>query len=87
MFLTRGRLQEDQDENQNTLLCTHFSGYNAKNNFIYSTQDKAIVIEGLENYVVINSKQGLLICPRSNVQSIKSFVSDLKLQKNGEKYC
>ena len=78
---------EDQDENQNTLLCTHFSGYNAKNNFIYSTQDKAIIIEGLENYVVINSKKGLLICPRSNVQNIKTYVSDLKLQKNGEKYC
>lgn len=78
---------EDQDENHNTLLCKHFSGYNAKNNFIYSTQDKAIIIDGLDNYVVINSEKGLLICPRSNVQFIKTYVSDLKLQKNGEKYC
>ena len=78
---------EDQDKNENTLLCSHFSGYNAKNNFIYSTQDKAIVIEGLENYVVINSENGLLICPRNSEHSIKSYVSDLKLQKEGEKYC
>ena len=78
---------EDQDENQNTLLCNHFSGYNATNNFIYSTEDKAIILDGLENYVVINSDKGLLICPRSNVQQIKSYVSDLKLQKKGEKYC
>ncbi|MEG0929383.1 mannose-1-phosphate guanylyltransferase [Algoriella sp.] len=78
---------EDQDENQNTLLCNHFSGYNTANNFIYSTEDKAIIIDGLENYVVINSDKGLLICPRSNVQQIKSYVSDLKLQKKGEKYC
>lgn len=78
---------EGQDENDNTLLCKHFSGYNTKNNFIYSTQDKAIVVEGLENYVVINSENGLLICPRSNVQTIKTYVRDLKLQKNGENYC
>ncbi|WP_413531613.1 mannose-1-phosphate guanylyltransferase [Empedobacter brevis] len=78
---------EDQDENHNTLLCKHFSGYNASNNFIYSTQDKAIIIDGLEDYVVINSEKGLLICPRSNVRFIKTYVSDLKLQKNGEKYC
>ena len=49
---------EDQDENHNTLLCKHFSGYNAKNNFIYSTQDKAIIIDGLDSYVAINSEKG-----------------------------
>ena len=79
--------KEDQDKNENTLLCKYFSGYNTKNNFIYSTEDKAIIIDGLKDYVVINSEKGLLICPRSNVQHIKTYVSDLKLQKKGNKYC
>jgi len=78
---------EDQDNNNNTLLCSHFAGYNTKNSFIYSTEDKAIVVEGLDDYIVVNSERGLLICPRNSVQNIKTYVGDLKLQKNGEKYC
>ncbi len=59
--------------------------YNTKNSLIYTSQNKAIVVDGLENYIVVNTRRALLICPMDKDQMIKAFVSDLKLNK-GEKF-
>lgn len=60
--------------------------YNTTNTFVYNQKDKAIIVDGLNDYIVIDSKNGLLICPKKNIQEIKTYVSDLKLNK-GEKFC
>ncbi len=59
---------------------------NTENTFIYTNQNKGIIVDGLKDYIVINSENGLLICPKENINEIKTYVSDLKLNK-GEKYC
>jgi len=74
------------DENGNNIACKHFIGYNTENTFVHTTQDKAIIINGLKDFVVIDSSNGLIICPKDNVKEIKTYVSDLRLNK-GEKYC
>lgn len=74
------------DEYENTLQSKNFITYNTENTFIYSTQDKAIIVDGLIDYVVLDSDNGLIICPKSNVKEIRSYVSDVRLNK-GEKYC
>lgn len=60
--------------------------YNSKNTLVYSKQDKGIIIDGLDDYIVIDTNNGLLICPKQNIKEIKTYVSELKLSK-GEKYC
>ena len=60
--------------------------YNSNNTLVYSKQDKGIIIDGLDDYIVIDTNNGLLICPKQNIKEIKTYVSDLKLSK-GEKYC
>jgi len=74
------------DEKGNNIRCKHFRGYNTEDTFVHTTQDKAIIIDGLKGYVVIDSNNGLIICPKENVKDIRTYVSDLKLNR-GEKYC
>jgi mannose-1-phosphate guanylyltransferase len=43
------------------------------------------VIQGLDDYIVVESDNILLICRKQDEQKIKNFVNDVKLEK-GENY-
>lgn len=71
----------ERDENQNTI-SLNSNIYNAKGNIIrIKDQEKIAVIDGLENYIVVDTERALLICPRSNDQLIKKYVVDLEKGK------
>jgi mannose-1-phosphate guanylyltransferase len=38
------------------------------------------VVEGLEDYIVVQSDNRLLICPKKSEQGIKRFVTDVKVK-------
>lgn len=59
--------------------------YNSRNSLIYSSQNKAVIVDGLDDYIVVDTENALLICPIDKDQTIKTFVSDLKLNK-GEQF-
>ncbi len=63
----------------------HILAYNTKNSLIYTSQNKAVIVDGLENYIVVDTENALLVCPMDKDQAIKAFVSDLKLNK-GEQF-
>lgn len=74
-----------KDELGNTKKGKPILTYNTQNTLVYSTQNKAIIIDGLKDFIVVDTKKALLICPMEKDQTIKTFVSDLKLNK-GEKF-
>lgn len=77
----------DKDKQENAVNIKHFVTYNSTGNLIkLKNENKAVVIDGLENYIVIDTDKALLICPRANDQLIKDYVSDLKSLRKGEKY-
>lgn len=78
---TWGSLYEelDTDENSNAIVGKRVLTYDSKGNMIHSAHDKVTVIEGLQDYIVIDTPQSLLITKMSNEQLIKTFVSDIKL--------
>lgn len=47
--------------------------------------NKLAVIQGLENFIVVDTDEILLICERSNEQQIKNYVAEIKRNK-GDKY-
>ena len=47
--------------------------------------NKLAVIEGLEDYIVVESGDTLLICKKQDEQQIRNFVNEVKARK-GEKY-
>ena len=61
-------------------------GLDNKNNLIYSLdKSKIIATIGLQNMIVVDTKDGLLICPADRTQDIKKIVEKLKKEKQ-EKY-
>jgi mannose-1-phosphate guanylyltransferase len=47
--------------------------------------DKLVVLQGLEKFIVIDTDDVLLICERSREQQIKEYVAEVK-RNRGEKY-
>ena len=77
----------EKDTNDNAGKSKHTVTYNAKGNLIkLKNQNKAVVIDGLENYIIVDTDKALLICPRDNDQLLKEYVHDLKALKNGNKF-
>ncbi len=59
--------------------------YNSRGNIFAVRGDKLVVVEGLEDYIVADSGDVLLICPKAEEQRIKQMVNDAKMSF-GEKY-
>lgn len=52
---------------------------------IKAPNDKLVVLQGLEQFIVVDTKDVLLICERSREQQIKEYVAEVKRNK-GDKY-
>lgn len=74
----------EKDENGN-VNGTETVLLNTKDCMLRLSKEKLTVIEGLDNYIVVDTDDVLMICPRSNEQSIKNIVDEIKLSK-GDKY-
>lgn len=60
--------------------------YNATGNvFACSDAEKLVVVDGLTDYIVADSGDVLLVCPKSEEQRIKQMVNDVRLSY-GDKY-
>jgi mannose-1-phosphate guanylyltransferase len=59
--------------------------YDSSNCMVRIPKNKLVVIQGLDDYIVVESDDALLICQKSQEQMIKQFVSDVKMKK-GEKF-
>ena len=59
--------------------------YDSKNNMVSVKGDKLVVAVGINDYIIADSGDVLLICPKSEEQRIKLFVNDLKIT-HGDKY-
>ena len=76
----------EKNEENNSIDSKTVLTYNSKNNVVRIKKGKAAIIDGLEDYIVVDTEKALLICPRNNDQLIKNYVLDLKKKKKGEKY-
>ncbi len=77
----------DKNDDNNAISSKNVLTYNSKGNVIrIKNQNKAAVIDGLKNFIVVDTEKALLICPRDNDQLIKDYVLDLKNLKKGERF-
>ncbi len=59
----------------------------AENNLVINKdKNKLIALSGINDLVVINTKDVLLICPQSRAQQVKKIVEKIKQDKNLKKY-
>ena len=77
---TWGSLHEklDKDANNNAVVNATVVLENASNNIIRAEGKKLVVIDGLDDYIIVDKEDTLLIYPKSKEQDIKKIVSKLK---------
>ena len=52
---------------------------------VHAPDEKLVVLQGLEDFIVVDTKDVLLICKKEKEQEIKEYVAEVKRNK-GDKY-
>lgn len=83
---TWGALHEvsKRDESNNASLHCKTLFIESNDNVVATGDDKLVVIQGLDDYIVAESDNVLLICQKSEEQRIKHFVTDVKFRYGDE---
>lgn len=74
-----------KDTNMNAVTGNSVLLYDTKNCIINMPKDKVVVLQGLDNYIVVEDNDCLLVCRKEEEQQIRTFVNEIKNLK-GEKY-
>lgn len=84
---TWGSLHENREKDgyRNAISSKNVMLYGSSNNIIHMPVDKLVVIQGLDDYIVVEDEDVLLICRKEDEQQIRQIVADVKIEK-GEKY-
>lgn len=72
----------EKNENGNTIIGDHVMTYDTTNCIVNVPKDKLVVLQGLEDFIVVENDGVLLVCKKSEEQQIKQFVTDVKEQKD-----
>jgi len=77
------KLDKDDFGNAKVNAQTHLS--DASGNMIYSFSEKLVVIDGVKDYIVVDTEDVLLVFPKKKEQEIKSLLADIS-KEFGENY-
>ncbi len=74
-----------RDKDNNAVVGKNVMLYDSKNCIVNVGKEKLVILQGLEDYIVVESDGILLICKKEDEQQIRTFVNDVKVAK-GEKF-
>lgn len=79
---TWGSLHEasPKDQNKNVIIKGNTLLYNCNNNIIAMPEGKLAVLQGLEDYLVADTKNVLLICRKDDESTIRRYVNDVQIK-------
>ena len=75
----------DKDTNKNTVVNAKVLTEDASGNMIRTKTDKVVVVDGLNDYIIVDKDEVLLIFPKAKEQDIKKTLQKVK-DKFGEHY-
>ena len=75
----------EKDYLENAVAGSNVMIIDATKNMIHADNKKLVVLQGLDEFVVVDTKDVLLICKKDKEQDIKEYVAEIKRNK-GEKY-
>jgi mannose-1-phosphate guanylyltransferase len=83
---TWGSLYEqlEKKENNNSITGSRVISYDLNNCLVNVPEDKLVVLQGLNDYIVVESDNILLVCRMEDEQKIRNFVNDVKMQFGDE---
>ncbi len=75
----------EKDENSNAIVNSKVVSQDASGNMIRSPKGKIVVVDGLNDYIIVDKEEVLLIYPKSKEQDIKKVLNKVK-DKFGNQY-
>ncbi len=75
----------EKDNEKNVVTGKNVMLYGTKNCIVNVPKDKLVILQGLDGYIVVESKDTLLICLKEDEQQIRQFVNDVRMNK-GENF-
>ncbi len=72
----------DKDAEHNAIVGKNVVLYNSHDNMINVPENKLVVVQGLDDFILVDTGDVLLLCPKQEEQRIKQFVTDIKTGKN-----
>jgi len=79
---TWGSLYEQlhKDERQNSVTGKNVFMYESSGNIVNADDDMLVVLQGLEDYIVVQNQNIIMVCKRKDEQKITQYVTDIKTQ-------
>ncbi len=56
----------------------HYFGVESEGNLVYSLGGRLVTTVGVKDFVIVDTKDALLICPKNQAQAVKKLVDSLK---------
>lgn len=83
---TWGSLHEasPKDQHKNVIINGKTLLYDCNDNIIATPNGKLVVLQGLENYLVADTKNVLLICRKDDENTIRRYVNDVQIKLGDE---
>ncbi len=75
----------NKDKNENAIVGDNVMLYDTKNCIVNVPDGKLVVLQGLDDYILVEEDNTLLVCRKDDEQQIRQFVNDVKVEK-GEKF-
>jgi mannose-1-phosphate guanylyltransferase len=75
----------NKDGENNAIAGDQVMVVDAKNCVVQTPPNKLVVLQGLENFIVVDTNDVLLVCKREKEQEIKDYVAEIKRRK-GERF-
>jgi len=76
---------KEKDYFGNAVVGNNVMVVDAKNCVVHVPDNKLVLLQGLENYIIVDTKDVLLICKKDKEQEIKEYVAEVRRNK-GDKY-
>jgi mannose-1-phosphate guanylyltransferase len=73
------------DNNRNAVMGNNVLLYDSTNCIVNVPNEKLVVMQGLDDYIVAESDDALLICRKGNEQEIRRYLNDIR-QKKGDTF-
>jgi mannose-1-phosphate guanylyltransferase len=71
----------EKDDEQNTIVGNNVMTYDTSNCIVNVPKDKLVVLQGLDDFIIVEEDGVLLVCKKENEQMIRKFVDDVGEQK------
>ena len=74
-----------KDKAENAVAGNHVMLIEASQNIVHADNKKLVLIQGLDDFIIVDTPDVLLICKKDKEQAIKEYVAEVKKSK-GERF-